>query len=94
MPPRSSIKLTENHNVLGSEIRRLRLEAGIKQREMVAKLQSAGWDLSFDTLCQIEQGNRTLTDVELFLILRLLKKQWEDVRPPRVKFLELDKKRK
>jgi hypothetical protein len=94
VPPRNSIQLAENQNVLGSEIFRLRQDAGFKQRELVTKLQAAGWDVSFETLCKIEKGDRTLTDVEFVFILRVLGKKWSDVQLPKVRFPDLDRKKK
>lgn len=94
VPRRNSIELAEKQNVFGSEIIRLRHEAGLTQRALVAKLQTAGWDVSFETLCKIEKGDRTLTDVEFVFVLRVLRKKWSDVQLPIVKFPGIDRKKK
>jgi transcriptional regulator with XRE-family HTH domain len=86
VPPRNSITLTEKLNIFGAEIARFRTEQGLKQRELMAKLQAAGWDVSSETICKVEQGERTLTDVEFMFILKVLKKDLSDVRASKTTF--------
>ena len=74
-PPPANQKL----NLLGIELRRLREEKGMQQTELAVKLQKAEWDIELATLNRIESGARTLTDVELLLILKVLGKRLGDL---------------
>jgi hypothetical protein len=69
------------------------VECGFKQRELVAKLQVGGWNLSAESLCKIEVGDRTLTDVELAFILQTLKRSFSDLHFPKIVFPRLMKNR-
>lgn len=74
-PPPPNAKL----NVLGTELRRLREAEGLLQTELAVKLQKAGWDIEMATLNRIESGARTLTDVELVFILKVLGNRFGDL---------------
>ncbi len=73
-PPPANGKL----NQLGNELRNLREADRMRQTELAVKLQKAGWDIELATLNRIESGARTLTDVELMLILKVLGKRLGD----------------
>jgi transcriptional regulator with XRE-family HTH domain len=62
-----------SQNVVGPQIRRLRVRAGMTQDFLAAKCGVAGWDISRATLSKIEAGVRCVTDAELFLVARVLK---------------------
>ena len=51
-------------------------DCGVKkkwsQADLARKLQLGGWDLDFATLNRIENRKRSLTDVELLLIAKVL----------------------
>ena len=49
------------------------------QTELAVKLQKAGWDIEMATLNRIESGARTLTDVELVFILKVLGNRFGDL---------------
>jgi len=74
-PPPANGKL----NQLGNELRNLREADRLLQTELAVKLQKAGWDIELATLNRIESGARTLTDVELMLILKVLGKRLRDL---------------
>lgn len=74
-PPPANGKL----NQLGNELRNLREADRMRQTELAVKLQKAGWDIELATLNRIESGVRTLTDVELMLILKVLGKRLGDL---------------
>jgi transcriptional regulator with XRE-family HTH domain len=60
-------------NVVGPQIRRLRVRAGLTQDAVAAKCGVAGWDVSRGTLAKIEAQVRCVSDVELFVLARVMK---------------------
>ncbi len=66
-------------NLFGPKIRRLREASGLRQNELTHRLQRAGWDVDPGTTNRIETGARTLTDLELMLILKVLGKRLSDL---------------
>jgi len=55
-------------NVVGANITRIRLEKGIKQKDLLARLQSEGLDITGSSLSKIEGRTRMVTDKELVVI--------------------------
>lgn len=66
-------------NLLGPKLRLLREKIGLKQIDLVARLQRAGWDIDPVTANRIENGLRSLTDIELLFILKVLGKRLRDL---------------
>lgn len=66
-------------NILGPKLHALRSEQGIKQVDMCVRLQRKGWDIAPTLYSQIEKGKRSLTDIELSMILKALGKTWSDL---------------
>ncbi len=66
-------------NLVGSHIRKLRMESGKSQEAFAALLQRQGWDLSRGTLAKIEAGLRRINDGELFLLCRALGCRFDDL---------------
>ena len=60
-------------NVVGPQIQRLRVHAGLTQDALAAKCGVAGWDVSRGTLAKIEARVRCVNDAELFVLARVLK---------------------
>jgi transcriptional regulator with XRE-family HTH domain len=61
-------------NATGKRIRELREAKKWSQADLARQLQLAGWDIDPATLNRIETSqSRTVTDVELILIARVLK---------------------
>lgn len=75
---RKSGEHQESLNQLGGRIRELREEFGISQAELCRRLQRAGWDCDTLVMSRIERGVRTLTDIEILAILRVLNKSLKD----------------
>ena len=71
--------LPKPRNAKGGRIRALREQAGISQAEFARKLQRRGWDCDVVVLNRIEQRKRLLTDTEIEIILKALKKTWADL---------------
>jgi transcriptional regulator with XRE-family HTH domain len=61
-----------NQNLIGPQVRRLRMEAGFSQEAFAAKLQVAGWDVSRAGLSKIESRLRRVNDAELYLLAKVL----------------------
>ena len=70
---------TGKRNLSGSVLQRFRREAGLSQAALAANLQRAGWDIDRVVLVRIEAGTRTLLDVELAFLLRILGRTWADL---------------
>lgn len=60
-------------NVVGPQLRRLRLRAGLTQEELAGRCQLVGLDISRGTLSQIEAQLRCVIDEEVLLLARALK---------------------
>ena len=65
--------------MLGKRLRVLRERKGLASAEMVRQLQDGGWDIVPEIYTRIEQGQRTLTDFEIFACLQVLGKTWGDL---------------
>ena len=74
-------------NIVGPVVRRLRMEAGLSQEALAAKIQVAGWDLTRAGLSKIESRLRRVNDAELLVLARVLKCGVADLYPPRIQNL-------
>jgi len=72
-------------NLIGPTVRRLRLDAGLSQDKLAAKLQMAGWDLSRAGVSKIEARLRRVNDAELVLLARVLSCELAELFPKRLK---------
>lgn len=59
-------------NIIGANITRIRLEKCIKQKELLARLQSGGMDITASCLSKIEGQTRMITDKDLIIIAKAL----------------------
>ncbi len=59
--------------MLGPVLRSLREAKGLTQADVAGRLQRKGWDVSRHVYAFVEDGSRSLTDLELFAILQALK---------------------
>ncbi len=60
-------------NISGMRIEQLRKERGIKQTELILKMQLMGVDINPSSLSKLEGQRRIATDMELLAIARILK---------------------
>ena len=58
-------KIKQNENNIGKNIRRIRLDAGIGQTELVSLLQLHGINMTRETLVKIERGIQHITVSQL-----------------------------
>jgi len=72
-------------NVIGPQVKKLRLRLGLTQEALAARCQIAGLDLSRGTLSHLEARLRCVKDSELFLLASILKVSLEDLFPPEMK---------
>lgn len=61
-----------DRNVVGANITRIRLEESMKQKDLLARLQTLGMDLTGSCLSKIEGQTRMVTDKDLILIASAL----------------------
>lgn len=68
-------------NVVGPQVRKLRDQKGWNQNQLAAKLQLAGWDTSQGSLSRLENGERRVPDLELYVLSRVLEADYKDFFP-------------
>lgn len=61
-----------NRNLVGARVTEARLRLGIKQVELLARLQTAGMDISIPALSLLEGQKRPVTDYELCALADVL----------------------
>ena len=77
-----------HQNIVGSCVRRFRIQADLSQDALAAKLQLQGWDISRAGISKIEARLRRVNDAELWMLARALSKSVEKLYPSRPKDLE------
>ena len=61
-----------DRNLTGSRVTKARLEQGMKQIDLLAKLQLAGIDMSVPALSLLEGQKRPVSDIELNALADIL----------------------
>ena len=61
-----------DRNLIGSRVTKARLEQGMKQIDLPAKLQLAGIDMSVPALSLLEGQKRPVSDIELNALADIL----------------------
>ena len=64
---------------IGENIRKLRLNAGLTQEMLSAKMQVEGCDITRSAIAKIEVGQRHLYPDEIILLKTILKVGYEDI---------------
>ena len=59
-------------NVVGPQVRKFRMQRGWSQPKMVTRCQLSGWDLSRESLAKIESRLRSVTDLEILKLGKIL----------------------
>ena len=70
-------KIIDNDNIIGSNIRRIRLEKGIGQTALVKQLQLIDVDITRETLVKIESGRQHIKLDQLVGIRMILGVSYE-----------------
>ncbi len=68
-------------NIIGSTVRRMRVDMGITQDALSARCQLAGWDMSRETLSKIEAGLRRVNDAEALMMAFVLRCEIKELFP-------------
>ena len=61
-----------DRNLIGARVTEARLSLGLKQVELLAKLQLAGVDMSIPALSLLEGQKRPVSDIELNALANIL----------------------
>ena len=64
---------------IGENIRKLRLNSGLTQEMLSAKMQVEGCDITRSAIAKIEVGQRHLYPDEIILLKTILKVSYEDI---------------
>ena len=64
---------SEQMNITGKNIRQLRLNAGLSQKELSARLETMAVYVCRGSLSRIENGSRAVTDIELEALAQALR---------------------
>lgn len=67
--------------MVGPQVRTLRERKGWNQNQLATKLQLVGWDTSQGSLSRLENGERRVPDLELFVLLEVLGCKFSDLFP-------------
>ena len=62
----------ENKNLIGENLKKLRIKLKISQQELSNKLELLGVYVCRGSVSRIEDFSRTVTDIELFAIAQVL----------------------
>lgn len=62
-----------NKNLCGAKIEALRKERGMKQTELISRMQLMGVDINPSSFSKLEGQRRIATDIEILAISRILK---------------------
>jgi transcriptional regulator with XRE-family HTH domain len=60
-------------NLIGPNIREIRKRMNLSQKDLVARCNLQGWDISRGTLAKIESQTRKISDGEVFYLSLALK---------------------
>lgn len=71
-------------NIIGPRVRSLRYKRGWSQAAMATKCQLSGWDVSRDTIANVELRRRWVPDFEVVLLARVLGVAASDLLPKRI----------
>ena len=63
---------TEDKNLIGKNLKKIRTELKMSQQELSAKLELLGVYVCRGSISRIEDRSRTVTDIELFAIAEVL----------------------
>ena len=73
---------TIQQNLIGSVVKKKRIELGLSQINFSAQLQVKGWDISRSGLAKIESKLRRVNDAELYILAQVLDCELVDLYPP------------
>lgn len=65
---------TKKCNMIGDKLREFRLEQNLSQQNLSNRLETEGVYICRGSISRIEDGSRTVTDMELYGLSKVLKK--------------------
>lgn len=68
---------TQKCNMVGDKLREFRLEQNLSQQNLSNRLETEGVYICRGSISRIEDGSRTVTDMELYGLSKILKKPIE-----------------
>ena len=71
----------QNKNIVGPQVRRLRVAANLSQAALAAACQRVGWDIDRNTIAKIEGQMRWVGDFELIHLTKVFKCRLGDLFP-------------
>jgi transcriptional regulator with XRE-family HTH domain len=77
-------------NLVGPQVRKLRIGKNCSQKSFAAKLQVAGWDVSRESVAKLESQFRRVPDCELLFLAKVLGVEVMDLFPARLDLKKLD----
>lgn len=78
---------TTAKNIVGPQVRRLRVARGMSQTALAAACQRRGWDVGRDAVAKIEGGTRWVCDSELLELAKALSCPLAELFPARTQAL-------
>jgi transcriptional regulator with XRE-family HTH domain len=66
-------------NVVGKNIEKLRKARGIKQKDFIAMIQTAGYDMNPTSYSKLEGQLKVATDREIYVIAKVLNVKLEEL---------------
>ena len=67
------------HNLVGKKVRECRIRCGMSQKELSERLETLAVYICRGSISRIEDGTRTVTDVELFALAKVLGVEVQDL---------------
>ena len=71
----------EEQNLIGDIVRKYRKAAKISQQELSVKLELLGVYVCRGSISRIEDKSRTVTDIELYALAKVLSIPWDELSP-------------
>lgn len=68
---------TQKYNMIGSRLKQFRLEHNLSQKELSDRLETEAVYICRGSISRIEDGSRTVTDLELYGLSKILGKPIE-----------------
>jgi len=72
----------KSKNLIGPQIKKLRKERHLTQKELAIQLQLLGYDFNDLTILRIEQQSRFVSDIELLALSQLFNVDIIELYPP------------
>lgn len=74
----------EAQNLIGDIVRTYRKAAKMSQQELSVKLELLGVYVCRGSISRIEDKSRTVTDIELYALAKVLSIPWDELSPEKI----------